>query len=239
MSGYAHVMTAVPSGSSVHADFMASVLAVHGYFGKVSLDGVDRQRLGYMNARGSDLIHQRTHLVWGGFDVGATHLFLADSDMIFPRDTIHRLYAHKKMVAMGNYAGKTKNARVMAQNADHPAVDQSDAVVSFGKAGIEPVKRNGLGCALISMEVFTRIEFPWFGYKWEWVGDGEPVTRVKDPKTFPRDRWVSSYEDWWLFRRCEEAGIPVYVDHDLSNELGHAGGAVYRHGGWDMCEAGR
>lgn len=239
---YAHVYLNIPSGSSWNANFGMSYNMLNLYFTQHYLPGIDKQRLGHANTRGSNLIGNRTHGVKFSLEGGATHLFMIDDDMVYPPDILHRMFAHGKMIVIGNYAAKSKEHKVVTQTAEHPSLDQSDAVFSYGKVGLERIEktpRSGLGCALIAAEVFYRIEFPWFGHKWHWMGDGPPKTRVKDVKSFPWHNWKDSFEDWWFFRRCEDAKIPVYVDHDVSNDLGHYGGCEYRHGGWDKCDAGR
>jgi hypothetical protein len=216
--------------------------AMAGYFASNHLPGIDKQRLGFCNPRGSDLISQRTHGAKYALEGGATHILWLDSDMLGPPDVLHRLFAHRKDIVTGNYAGKAKEQRVVASSAQFPAVDGSDSVFSYGKTGLEQIPgqpRTGLGCALVKADVFYRIEFPWFGHVWQWMGDGAPRTRVKDVKSFQWNNWKSAFEDWFFFKRCEDAKIPVYVDHDVSNELGHKGGCTYRHGGWDNCEPGR
>lgn len=236
---YAYVMVATPSGSSWVADFAMSLAAMQGYFSNELLPGVERQRMGTVNPRSSDLIMSRTGCVQTALTAGATHILWLDSDMLFPANTLHRLFAHRKPVVAGNYAGKAKHHQVTAQNEHYPRPNGEDAVFSLGKTGLEHVKRAGMGCMLVACEVFYRIDYPFFGHSWHWMGDGEPKTRIKDPKTFPWTSWKGAFEDWFFCKRLEDGGIPLLVDHDLSNELGHYGGCVYRHGGWDNCDAGR
>lgn len=236
---YACVFICVPSGPSVCASFSTSLMALTGYLARTPLPNHDKARMGFCNPRGSDLVMQRTSAVWHAMDGGATHILWLDSDMIFPQDTLHRLMAHDKAIVAANYAGKAKEHKVVTQNADYADADGADAVFSFGKTGLEKAKRTGLGCCLVRMDIFFRIDYPWFGHKWEWIGPGDPQVRVKSSDSPLRSRWKSAFEDWWFFRRVEDAGIDLWIDHDLSNEIGHIGGAVFHHGGWEHCEAGR
>jgi hypothetical protein len=34
-------------------------------------------------------------------------------------------------------------------------------------------------------------------------------------------------EDWFFFQRCEQYGIEPYIDHELSQEIGHVGNFEY------------
>jgi hypothetical protein len=36
-------------------------------------------------------------------------------------------------------------------------------------------------------------------------------------------------EDWNMCEALEKAGVPIYVDHDLSKRIGHVGTFKYTH----------
>ena len=87
---------------------------------------------------------------------------------------------------------------------------------SKGKTGLERVGSTGLGCMLIETQVFKNIEQPWF-----------PITWVKDSRDY-------KIEDGNFFEKVEAAGIEVWVDHDLSQEVFHVG--KYHYGWKDVPE---
>ena len=64
---------------------------------------------------------------------------------------------------------------------------------------------------LINMKVFDKI------------GNG-----VWDMKYIP-EKDTYQGEDWSFCEACEEHGIPLYIDHDVSREVGHLGLMNYTH----------
>jgi hypothetical protein len=64
---------------------------------------------------------------------------------------------------------------------------------------------------LIAMDVFEKISAPWFATPWI------------------KDRGCFMGEDSFFCQRLHEAGIPLFIDHDLSKQVGHIGTFEYRH----------
>ena len=75
---------------------------------------------------------------------------------------------------------------------------------------LEQVWRVGTGVMLIDLAIISRLQQPWFKVSW---GD-------------ENDQYG---EDWWFCSKVEEAGIPIWVDHDLSWQVGHLGPFEYQH----------
>lgn len=138
-----------------------------------------------------------------------THLLWLDSDMIFPPDTLHRLLRHNVAVVGVNYPRRTWPHIPTS----HAGGEAKAGIVwsEEGKTGIEEVKHVGLGVCLMDIRVFDAIEPPYFMF--------EP-----DPKT----RLNVRGEDVFFFEKLRrEAGIPTYIDHDLSREVGHVGEMIF------------
>jgi hypothetical protein len=36
-------------------------------------------------------------------------------------------------------------------------------------------------------------------------------------------------EDWYFVKKLSEAGADIWIDHDLSRQIGHVGDFVYGH----------
>jgi hypothetical protein len=62
---------------------------------------------------------------------------------------------------------------------------------------------------LIKTSVFERIEKPWF------------------PITWNEENGDYTGEDWNFCAICQENGIDIYIDHDLSKQIGHIGSLTY------------
>lgn len=60
----------------------------------------------------------------------------------------------------------------------------------------------------MDITIFDEIEQPWF--EMSWCGDGYYATT-----------------DAYLAEKVRKAGIPIYVDHDLSQKIGHVGHHVF------------
>lgn len=157
---------------------------------------------------GSSLSIQRTRIVLAAQEFEATHLLFLDADMTFPPDTLDRLLAWDKQVVAANCPVK----RVPSHPTARQWVDgRWELVLSNDAEGLEQVDRVGTGIMLIRMDVFERIAEPWFAFLWE--GPGREYQG----------------EDWCLCEQIEDAGIPIFVDHDVSKKVGHIGNFVFSH----------
>ena len=174
------------------------------------------------NSRSSDLVALRTRIAGTAIAAGATHLLWIDDDMLFPSDAALRLIEHDLPVVVGNYVKKDLNYTPVVANSIAP----EDVISSVGKTGLERVYSSGLGFTLVQADVFHKIRFPWFGHRWFHTDNiAQPSIGVPAPDEW--GQWRDAFEDTWFFGRLAEANIPVMVDHDLSQQLGHYGGIVY------------
>ena len=64
---------------------------------------------------------------------------------------------------------------------------------------------------LIDLAVFEHLPKPWFNITWR-----------EDDQQFEG-------EDWFFCKRLQDAGIPIYYDNGLSEEIGHWGYMEFRH----------
>lgn len=141
-------------------------------------------------------------------EAGAEWLLFVDSDMRFPKNTLEHLLAHDVDVVAANCSKRKRpigpTARV--RNAWMSGNGQSEALwPDENKHGLEEVETVGFGLILIRASVFRRIGWPWFSQPW-----------VEE-----HDKWVG--EDVYFCGRLHEAGISLYVDHDLSWHVKHIG----------------
>lgn len=91
------------------------------------------------------------------------YLMFLDTDMTFPPDTILRLMKHQKDVISGLYFERYAPHRpVIRQN-----VPGGYALADYTKGDLIEVTATGGGCLLINMEVFDRLEKPYFDYRLE------------------------------------------------------------------------
>lgn len=129
--------------------------------------------------------------------VGATHLFFIDSDMMIPPDALARLLAHGKPIVGGTY---TK--RRLPYDLTHRELDGSPGRVKG--EGLREISRLPTGCMLIDMKVIAAMKKPYFHALWN--TDGSQIS-----------------EDNVFCDKAREAGFSVWLDESLSQELQHLG----------------
>ncbi len=139
-----------------------------------------------------------------------THALFLDSDQMFPPDTAHRLMKWKKPVVAANIALKTSPSFPTARLRG-PTSFGVPLASTPDKKGIERVWRIGTGIMLIDLSVMKNIPLPWFEVLWD------------------REAKVHQTEDWYLCSLFEKADADIYIDHDLSREVGHVGDFNYTH----------
>lgn len=183
-----------------------------------------------VNVRGSDPIGGRTKAARIALENRASRILWLDDDMVFPVDTALRLMEHEVPVVAANYVMRKLNddgslTPVASHYTEGGLV--CERLQSAGQSGLVPCHNIGMGCMLTHRRVFEQIEFPWFGGKWfrkfqSPHGDAKPVIGVPH-----WDDWTFTYEDTWFCERLRNAGIPIKVDQDLSNVVGHPGEATF------------
>jgi hypothetical protein len=187
--------------------FMCNYLASHS-----ELDG---KQMHYMvhNKRGSILAQMRQSQVEAAIQNKATHLLFVDSDQMFPRDLAHRLLAHEKQIVAANVATKVIPASPTARLRT-ASKEGTPLYTTPDSTGLVQVWRIGTGIMLIDLNVFKRKglkQAPWFSQHW--------------------DEDLGSYvgEDWAFCERLEAAGVKLWVDQDVSKEIGHLGTLNFGH----------
>lgn len=203
------VFIGIPSGSDWKADFGMSLAALMASAGRPLKGGGFIERVQLWNTKGSILSRSRHTLVRKAQELECSHIFFIDSDMVFPNWTLHALLSHDKAVVAANCAVKQLPSLPTArQQGDKPA---GTLVDSRETRGISRVWRVGTGVMLLKTSVFNSIQQPWFDITWNEANDDY------------------TGEDWSLCEKLDAAGIPVYVDHDLSRHIGHVGSYTYEH----------
>jgi hypothetical protein len=205
-NGQPYIVLAVPSGSFWHAQFAMSLMFL---MNQMVARGISSS---VSNPRGSILPNLRHTAVQFALDNGATHVLFLDSDQTFPKETTEILLSHGKDVVAANIATKqfpsTPTARLRGDEVS------GDPLYTTPKSQprLQRVWRVGTGVMLIKTSVFRRVgPPPWFEVPW-----------VEELGTYRG-------EDWFFCERLEKAGIPLFVDHALSLQVGHIGDCEYTH----------
>lgn len=102
-----------------------------------------------------------TEAVFQAVRDGATHLMCIEDDTFPPLDAIQRLLAHNKDIVCGWYPKRQPGPRVgvpiVLHEGNRQTLDYPDEYNDLVELYTAP-----MGCTLIDMNVFKRIEMPWF-----------------------------------------------------------------------------
>lgn len=135
---------------------------------------------------------------------GFSHLLWLDTDMSFPRTAAIQLYAHDRPLVGCNYRTRRQGSEKFTAQQD----DGTLIVTSEISKGLQEVGAVGFGCVLMRMDIVNRLHRPWFRH-----GLNEHGGDIG--------------EDIMFCRAVRATGHQVYIDHDLSKEIGHVGTYTY------------
>jgi len=183
-----------PSGDMVHADF---ALALAGL-----CNSTPPLETPIVNNKSSIVAAARNDGVRRAKEMGCDHMLFLDSDMVFPRDTLHRLLLHRKDIVGATYTKRAPPFSLLGTALEERPT--SDA------RGLTEMRRIPTGCLLIRLAVFDALSEPYFRF----VTDESAGTIVG--------------EDYVFCDRARAAGFRIWCDGALSLEIGHVGQRVYR-----------
>ena len=151
----------------------------------------------------------------------ADYLLWLDADHSFPPDTLLRLLGHSRLVVGANYPARASPPRPTAGRVigGQRVPVQTNAKIA-AEQPLEQVDSMGLGLCLMSVAALEQVR------KHPGREVISPVFQSSMIEEGP-DRVNVVGEDVYFFDQLAAAGIPVYVDHALSMEVGHIGECVF------------
>jgi hypothetical protein len=191
-----------PAGDMCHTGFAMSLAHM---VQKTLLDPPESLEALSVNSFGVSILPWgRQVLAKSAIELGVTHMLWIDSDMEFPSDMLLRFLKRDEPIIGINAMNRRKPFRNTALTAlDAPLVTNEHS------SGLEKVWRMGFGVVWMSVEVFERMELPWFEFVW--------VPEVS----------VFMGEDYSFFEKAKALGYELYVDHDISKGVYHLGTFAY------------
>lgn len=195
------IALSIPSHGEWENDFALNVSQLLSYTAQALPETIVRLH----TASSSMLLQNRFTLVQMAKEQGCTHMLWLDDDHTFPQDALVRLLKHEKDIVGANYVTRKPPYVPVA------CVNGNQRLFSYGKTGMQQADHIGLGMCLTRMNVFDKLNEPYFYFGWS-----------KTAKEFVG-------EDVWFFREARAAGFDLWVDHDLSNEVGHMGKMEFTH----------
>jgi choline kinase len=152
------------------------------------------------------LLNQRENLIELAKESNSDYVLWLDSDMVFPSTTILRLLEHDKDIVGCNYMKRTKPIKTVA----YTDVNDWDSWVKMErKSELVNVDAVGLGCILMKINVFEKLNKPYFEFRFQndtndWYG-----------------------EDYILMEKLKDNGYDIYIDTVLSMDVKHMGLYAY------------
>ena len=131
-------------------------------------------------------------------DRQATHVLWLDTDMAFPPDAAIRLAQHHQAFVGVNCVMRNPFRMFTAKRHGQPVETRPEST------GLEAVDSVGLACVLMRTDIVTHIPRPWFRHGLN-------------------DHGGDIGEDVMYCRALRASGYSIYIDHDLSKEIGHVG----------------
>lgn len=196
----------VPSNRDHNPRFTLSLLALNQHLCKQGVRGVEGfQFLTKIWSGCSNIAQARQELVQEARRQGMTHLLFLDDDMTFPPDLLDTFASRGVPVVAANCCKKTTaDLCYTAMGFD------GNVIESKGKTGTQEAAQVGTGVMLIDLEAVGHVEDPWFSMQW-----------------LPKEGRTCG-EDVFFCWRLREHGVKMYVDHDVSNAVGHVGSYEFR-----------
>lgn len=188
----------VPARDMVNAGFSVdlAMLAVRSYS-----DIAPGYKFNISMVSGTLIADQRTKLAQTALAQGSDYILFLDSDMRFPSSLLYDLVKHDKDIVACNYATRRKPIKTVAFS-DFSSLQ---CIYSHGQFGLEEVDAVGMGAMLIKADVFRKLPQPWFNISY-----------------LPNGKMYIG-EDIYFCKLAQAHGYTVYIDHDLSQKVGHTG----------------
>lgn len=155
-----------------------------------------------INTKSSIVAEARNMAVDRAREASAAYLLFLDSDMIFPQTTLHRLLIHQKDVVGAIYTKRVAPYDLLGTVL--PGTNPP------GPDGLVEMQRLPTGCLLIKMTVFETLKRPWFRFETD------------------EETGCILGEDYAFCDMARAAGIGLWADFNLSQELGHIGQTICR-----------
>jgi glycosyltransferase involved in cell wall biosynthesis len=133
------------------------------------------------------------------------YILFIDSDMVFPPEALQEMIAHDVDIVALNYTTRGSVIKPTAQNFDYMAVESRHA-----KTRLEEVMLAATGFMLIKMEVFEKLQKPYFNFA---ANNHNEIVG----------------EDYFFCYSARAAGYKIFVDHELSLCVRHLGLRGYGH----------
>lgn len=195
---------AVPSTDMVHANFAQTLAAMSYYCGLIQAPLI------FVSQKGSMIPKSRNDLVAESRKYNASHILFIDSDMTFPPQLPALLARHDKDIVGATYARRCEPHDNLVTPLNRQPMEIAQGLVK--------VDSLPTGCLLIKLEVFDKLQRPYF--RFVTIPEGETRGHISGPSMIG--------EDVYFCESARAAGFDVWLDVDLSHDVTHWGEVGYR-----------
>ena len=140
------------------------------------------------------------------------YILFVDDDMTLEKDALDRLLAHGKEIVGVNAYSRTlplsTTVMMMDEKGEYKDPSKNTEYAMRVPEELFEVLAIGTGVALINMEVFEKIDKPWFKFDMH------------------KDGYMLQGEDAWFCTEARKKGYKIYCDGSLP--IGHIGNYVYK-----------
>lgn len=216
------ILIAVPTFENIYPDTYQSIF-------DLDRGGHD---ISFSFVRGYDVATARNRIAQKALDMGVDYVLMVDNDVVLPRRVLLDMLEDPKKVCLGYYAhrdddnvyrGRVSVCRLRDPEGElyfnYPLESEytAEELGSLRESGTNKlwIHGGGMGCALISSEVFRKIKYPWY----DWIN-------------YADDERGTLSEDLYFCEQCRMAGILVFTDTRAA--CGH----MLRHVQWPVWVKG-
>lgn len=185
----------IPSGDMVHTDFAMCLTRLVAASMGTGIQPV------IINPKSSLVQKGRWFGVTEALSHDADKVLFIDSDQTFPANALIRLLSHNKKFVSATCRLRQDKVEYAARSENGERINMSHYT------GLRQVTSVGFAFSLIDVELFKKIDEPWFNV------------------IFDNGQWVS--EDESFCHAAVEYGYETWVDADLTKEIGHIGTKNY------------
>jgi hypothetical protein len=200
-----YIAVCTPARDMVHTMFTYDLVNMVAYHTLNTNDAVSLKI-----SQGTLIANQRAELCLDAMHEKCTHVLFIDSDMRFPQDMIERLLQHDLDIVATNCARRRMptgpTAQIYKENGERELVYTMPETT-----GLQEVGSVGMGVMLIKANVFATLSEPWFETPWR------------------HDKRGYIGEDVFFCKKARDAGFKIWIDHDVSKEIGHIGMFEFKH----------
>jgi len=202
------VAVCVPSGDMVHADF--TIALVQMLFASNAF-----ARTAVLNMKGSAISLSRNLLAAMTLEhpVRFDYLLFVDSDLVFPPDALVRLLRSGRSIVGATYSRRVPPYDVLGRL-------RPDTGRDLTKGGVHEAEALPAGMMLIRAGVLRQLQQPWFFETYDYTRE-PPFTS----------------EDYGFCDKARAAGMTIWCDLTLSEQIAHLGQHAIRMAPLDTAAA--